>query len=245
MSVLSLPVVFSQSASPCLEPCCSFLRARFLQGRAGVSKAAAPLLGRLSRSPPGAANRPRGAPAVVLEALLEAPPLLLRGLAAAQAGVLGEESGSGSQGTPPPPAPGTQSQPGAGSKPASLLRQRTGPPAPTQSRTGDWLSAAATPWPDQAASSGKGGLGFLFPTAHPKTALGRDPCNHPQASRLNSHPPWAPSHGSPCRGHPRAAGTPAPPGSLTLGISGSGSSCRASGGCCGLSLLAGPPGMES
>lgn len=102
MSVLSLPVVFSQSASPCLEPCCSFLRARFLQGRAGVSKAAAPLLGRLSRSPPGAANRPRGAPAVVLEALLEAPPLLLRGLAAAQAGVLGEESGSGSQGTPPP-----------------------------------------------------------------------------------------------------------------------------------------------
>ena len=103
MSVLSLPVVFSQSASPCLEPCCSFLRARFLQGRAGVSKAAAPLLGRLSRSPPGAANRPRGAPAVVLEALLEAPPLLLRGLAAAQAGVLGEESGSGSQGAPPPP----------------------------------------------------------------------------------------------------------------------------------------------
>lgn len=48
MSVLSLPVVFSQSTSPCLAPCCIFLRARFLretqaaQVGAGVRGATAP-----------------------------------------------------------------------------------------------------------------------------------------------------------------------------------------------------------
>lgn len=36
MSVLSLPVVFSQSTSPCLEPCCIFRSARFLPGSEGA-----------------------------------------------------------------------------------------------------------------------------------------------------------------------------------------------------------------
>ena len=56
-----------------------------------------PLPAQPSWSSPRAAHRPRGAPAVVLEALLEAPPLLLGGLPAALACVLGEERGSGSR----------------------------------------------------------------------------------------------------------------------------------------------------
>lgn len=83
MSVLSLPVVFSQSTSPCLEPCCIFRSARFLPGSR---------VRRCARCPRGAA-RPHpfppgahaGPPAVVLKALLEAPPLFLGGLPAAQA----------------------------------------------------------------------------------------------------------------------------------------------------------------
>lgn len=78
MSVLSLPVVFSQSTSPCLEHCCIFRRARFLrETRARCARCRGAALHLPS------ARRPLCQPAVVLEALLEAPPLLLRGLPAA------------------------------------------------------------------------------------------------------------------------------------------------------------------
>lgn len=36
MSVLSLPVVFSQSTSPCLEACCILRSARFLRESRGA-----------------------------------------------------------------------------------------------------------------------------------------------------------------------------------------------------------------
>lgn len=98
MSVLSLPVVLSQSTSPCLVPCCNFRRARFLRESRGrrcgpgvQSDYAGPPTRTLS--PPGAHAGP---PAVVLKALLEAPPLLFGGLPAAQASVLEDGEGSGS-----------------------------------------------------------------------------------------------------------------------------------------------------
>lgn len=74
MSVLSLPLLFPRSPSPCCQPLCTFLSARFLRERwrvlAGVTRVV---------STPA---RARDLPAIVLEALLEAPSFLLGGLPA-------------------------------------------------------------------------------------------------------------------------------------------------------------------
>jgi hypothetical protein len=82
VSVLSLPVVLPRSPSPCRQPFCIFLSARFLWDAAGRGQ-----VGLAARRPPAAppARLPACPPAVVLEALLEPPPLLLRGLPAARA----------------------------------------------------------------------------------------------------------------------------------------------------------------
>lgn len=90
MSVLSLPVV-SWSASPCRQPFCIFLRARFLRRHVSQAQTRLQLPSPFWRSL-GAARLP----AVVLETLLEAPPLLLRRLPAAQACVLEKGKGLGS-----------------------------------------------------------------------------------------------------------------------------------------------------
>ena len=85
MSVLSLPVVFPRSPSPCRQLFCILRGARFLWG---------PQCEQVGTGvPPASRPARRPTPAVVLEALLEAPPLLLRGLAAAGPHALEKERG--------------------------------------------------------------------------------------------------------------------------------------------------------
>lgn len=85
MSVLSLPVVFPRSPSPCRQLFCILRSARFLWDPQREQ------VGEVSHPPSRPARRPT--PAVVLEALLETPPLLLRGLAAAGPRALKKERG--------------------------------------------------------------------------------------------------------------------------------------------------------
>lgn len=96
MSVLSLPVVFSQSTSPCLVPCCSFRSARFLRESRGRRCALLPAGSAhphaLRPSPDPQPSAYVGPPAVVLKTLFEAPPLLLWGLPAAQTRPLQREA---------------------------------------------------------------------------------------------------------------------------------------------------------